>query len=357
MKKNIKIISITLIILVIAAIIILPKLLSTKEKPVSPQTADTKNAPVPATGFVITTADLENSIRTIGTIVANEEVELRSETSKKITGIYFKEGSFVGKGKTLFKLDDAELDAQMNKLLIEEELAIKNEDRERQLIERGLATQSEYDIFANTLEKIRADIEIVGIQLSKTSIRAPFSGTIGLKNVSIGSYVTPSTILATIQDIRRVKLDFSLPEKYIANFNIGQQIKFNIDGLEEEFDGIVTAYEPKVEGNTRSLTVRAVSSNSSRKLLPGTFANVTLQLSNISEAIMIPTQALIPKLKGHDVYVLKNGLAKLSDVQTGLRTESSVQITSGLNAGDTILTTNILRLRPDAKIVIEKIEQ
>ena len=357
MKKNIKYISVALIILVVAAIIIIPKLISTKEKPANTQTLDTKNAPVPATGFIITTSDIENSIRTIGTIVANEEVELRSETSKKITGIYFKEGSFVSKVKTLFKLDDSELDAQFNKLMIEEELAVKNEERQSQLIEKGLSTQSEYDILTNTLEKIRADIKLIDIQLDKTSIRAPFSGTIGLKNVSIGSYVTPATTLATIQDISKVKLDFSLPEKYIANFRIGQKITFTIDGLEEDFDGIVTAYEPRVEGNTRSLTVRAVSSNPSRKLIPGTFANVTLQLSDINEAIMIPTQALIPKLKGQDVYVLMNGLAKLSDVQIGLRTESSVQVTGGLNPGDTILTTNLLRLRPDAKVIIEKIEQ
>lgn len=154
-----------------------------------------------------------------------------------------------------------------------------------------------------------------------------------------------------------MKLDFSLPEKYVADFRINQKITFTVDGIEDEFDGIVTAYEPKVEGNTRSLTVRAISSNHSRKLLPGTFANVTLQLSDISEAIMIPTQALIPKLKGQDVYILKNGLAKLSDVQTGLRTEASVQITSGLSVGDTIITTNILRLRPDARVIIEKVEQ
>lgn len=355
MKKSFKYIIIALIILVTAGVIIIPKLTSTKEnKPVtSPQ--DGRNAPVLSNGYIVKTANEENSIRTIGTIVSNEEVELRSELSKKITGIYFKEGSYVSKGQLLFKLDDSELNAQLNKLYIEEELAIKNLERESVLLEKSLTTQQEYDILVNTLDKIRADIEIIEIQISKTNIAAPFSGTIGFKKVSIGSYATPSVVLATIQDIGRVKLDFSVPEKYVSEFSKGQKITFTIDGVEEEFEGMVTAYEPKVENNTRSLTVRAICLNPSKKLLPGTFANVNFKLHDLEDAIFIPSQALIPKLKGQDVYVLKSGIAKLVEVETGKRTEESVQITSGLNSGDTILTTNILRLRPDAKVIIQEL--
>ncbi|MBV6477626.1 MAG: Multidrug resistance protein MdtA [Ignavibacteria bacterium] len=356
MKKYFKHIIIALIVLITAGVIIIPKLISTKENKPPANTQDGRNAPVLADGFIVNTVNAENSIRTIGTIVSNEEVELRSELSKKITGIYFKEGSNVSKGQLLFKLDDSELSAQLNKLLIEEELAVKNLERESALMEKSLTTQQEYDILVNTLDKIRADIELVEIQLSKTDITAPFSGIIGFKKVSIGSYATPSVVLATIQDIGKVKLDFTIPEKYVSEFSKGQKITFTIDGSPDAFEGIVTAYEPKVENNTRSLTVRAVCTNSGRKLLPGTFANVTLNLHELENAIFIPSQALIPKLKGQDVYILKSGFAKLVNVETGKRTEENIQITSGLNSGDTILTTNILRLRPDAKVIIQEIK-
>lgn len=355
MKKSSKYLIISLIVLVTAGAIVIPKLISTKEnKPVT-STQDGRNAPVLSNGYIIKTSNAENSIRTIGTIVSNEEVELRSELSKKITGIYFQEGSYVSKGQLLFKLDDSELSAQLNKLYIEEELALKNLERESALMEKSLTTQQEYDILLNTLDKIRADIELIEIQLSKTDITAPFSGVIGFKKVSLGSYATPSVILATIQDINKVKLDFTVPEKYVSEFSKGQKITFTIDGVEDEFEGMITAYEPRVENNTRSLTVRAVCLNPAKKLLPGTFANVILKLHDLENAIFIPSQALIPKLKGQDVYVLKNGVAKLINVETGKRTEESVQITAGLNSGDTILTTNILRLRPEAKVIIQEV--
>lgn len=357
MKKSVKYISIILLLIAVAAIIILPKILSTKDKQSGPQsTSDAKNQPVPANGFIVKTENLGNNIKTIGSIVANEEVELRSEISKKITGIYFKEGSQVSKGSTLFKLDDSELLAQLEKLQIEKMLIEKNLNRQKQLLDKNLSTTEEYDIALNSLDKVNADINIVSIQLDKTSINAPFSGIIGFRNASIGSYVSPNVILAVIQDISKVKVDFSIPEKYIQQFRIGDEISFKVDGMEEEFTGNVIAYEPKLDGNTRSLILRAVCRNPMKRLLPGTFANVSFNLNEISDAMLIPTNALIPKLKGQDVYVLKNGTAKLTEVQTGIRTEESIQITAGLNEGDTVLTTNVLRLRQDAKVVIDKIE-
>lgn len=355
MKRPVRNILLILIVLVIAGIFVIPRFIATKgdQKPTSSQ--DSRNAPIFADGFIVKTENADNVIRTIGSIVANESVELRSELSKKITGIYFKEGSKVSKGQVLFKLDDTELNAQLNKLLIEEELAEKNLERESLLIEKGLTTQQEYDILSNTVDKIRADIELIEIQISKTDIIAPFSGVIGFKNVSIGSYATPSVVLANIQDLSKVKVDFSVPEKYISDFSTGQKIEFTVDGISDGFEGVVTAFEPKLENETRSLTVRAVCLNPGIRLLPGTFANVTLKLNETENAVFIPTQALIPKLKGQDVYLLKDGLAKLVSVETGNRTEERVQITSGLNTGDTVLITNILRLRPDAKVIIQDV--
>ncbi|MBS1518820.1 MAG: efflux RND transporter periplasmic adaptor subunit [Bacteroidetes bacterium] len=357
MSKKIKYISIAAVIFLIAAAFILPKILSGSKQDASGNSQpDMKNAPVPANGFIVRSSELDNSIKVVGSVVANEEVDLRSELSKKITGIYFREGSFVPKGKLLFKLDDSDLEAQLNKLNIQLELIEKNLSRSKELYEKNLSTVEEYDNVLNEFDRINAEIDILNIQIDKTNITAPFSGIIGFKQVSAGSYVTPGVILASIQDIGRVKLDFSVPEKYISGFKTGQGITFRVEGNDDDFSGTISAFEPKLDGNTRTLTVRAVCQNPGRKLIPGTFANVELRLNSIDDAMLIPTQALIPKLKGHDVFVLKNGTAKLVDVQTGLRTEDQIQIVSGIQPGDTLLTTNILRLKDGAPVKIDKFE-
>lgn len=357
MSKKIRYISVSLIIILIAAAVILPKLMSGDKKDSGSKSGpDSKNMPIPANGYIVNAEELDNSIKVIGSIVANEEVELRSELSKKVTGIYFKEGSYVSSGKLLFKLDDSDLDAQMNKLEIQNEIVEKNLNRIQQLYDKNLSTSEELDNLQNESDRINAEMEILAIQIDKTNIRAPFSGIIGFKNVSTGSYVTPAVVLANIQETGKVKLDFSVPEKYVTAFNKGQTITFNVEGESEEFTGVISAFEPKLDGTTRSLTVRAICQNPGRKLLPGTFANVNLNLNSIQDAIMIPTQALIPKLKGHDVFVLKNGSALLTDVVTGVRTDNRIQIVSGINAGDTILTTNILRLKSGSPVVIDIME-
>lgn len=357
MKKNIKIISISLLALVLLGIFVVPKLFS--KKPTTDQPGGNRNSggqTVPASGYVIKFTSLENEVRTIGNIRANEEVELRSEVSRKIVSINFKEGTAVGRGQTLFRLDNADLQAQLRKLELDEQIAIKKFERERQLNEKGLTSAEQFELSESDIEKIRADIDVIRVQISKTSIRAPFSGIIGLRNVSIGSYVTPSTLLTSIQDVNRVKVDFSIPEKYTSTFKVGQKIKFKVEGLNEDFEGEVYAFEPKLEGDTRSLLVRATSSNPGRKLMPGTFANVVLLLPKVDDAVMIPTQALIPKLGGHDIFIVKDGVAKLVGVKVGTRTETEVQIFSELAPGDTVITTNILRLKPGAKVKIEGVQ-
>ncbi|MCI0450748.1 MAG: efflux RND transporter periplasmic adaptor subunit [Chlorobi bacterium] len=225
------------------------------------------------------------------------------------------------------------------------------------MIEKGLTSQEDYDISENTLEQIRADITLTRIEIAKTNVRAPFSGIIGLRNVSNGAYVTPSVVLTTMQDVSKVKIDFSIPEKYIYLFKKGQTVKFKVDGVEGEFEGVVYAYEPKVEGNTRSLVLRAICSNPGSKLLPGTFANVTFKLSETDNAILVPTQAIVPKLKGQSIFLMKEGRAKLTDVEIGERTEKFVQITSNnVNAGDTVIITNILRIKDNSLVKVLKAE-
>lgn len=350
MNKPARNISVILIVIVLGALLIVPKLLSEKNKTQTPAGQNTSQQEIPVDVFVIKQIDLENEVVTVGTIIANEEVDIKSELTRKITGIYFKEGTFVPNGKILFKLDDSDILARLRKLDLDEELNIKQQDREKQLLDKGLLTPDEYEVRETNIEKIRADIEVLEVELSKTEIRAPFSGIAGFRNVSIGSLVNNTNILTTIQDISKVKVDFSIPEKYIALFRPGQDITFRVDGYDEDFTGKVISYEPKLNENTRSIILRASANNKGSKLLPGSFVKVKLKLENINNAVMIPTESVVPKLKGQSVFVYQDGKAVSKDVEMGIRTEKEVQITSNLNIGDTIITTNILRLKPNSKV-------
>jgi membrane fusion protein (multidrug efflux system) len=358
LKKSVKYISISLIAVVITALIIIPKLFSKKEgdSKNKMQGSNQQGQVVISEGLIIKPQLLDNEIKTIGTIRANEEVELRSEVARKIKGIYFREGTYVSKGKTLFKLDSDDLVAKLRKQELDEQLAIVKLEREKQLLEKGLTPQEDFDVAENNLDKIRADMTSTRIDIQKTYIKAPFSGIIGLRNVSVGSFVNSSVPLATIQDVSKVKIDFSIPEKYFSLFKAGQKIVFSVEGIPGEFEAEVYAYEPKIENNTRTLVLRAIASNPNRKLMPGNFANVTLKLSENKDAMMVPSQIIVPKLKGQSLFVYKNGEANLVDVEIGTRTENMVQVTSGINAGDTILTANILRLKQGAKVKLERVE-
>lgn len=357
MSKTIKISAISILVLIVLGIIFVPKFFSGDKKEGDKKPgSNQQNQTITVEGFILKSEVLDNDIRSIGNIRANEEAEIRSEISRKIRGIYFKEGTFVAKGQTLFKLDSDDLTAKLRRQQVDEKLAISKLEREKQLIDKGLTSQEEYDVMESTLEQIRAELAITRIDISKTYVRAPFSGIIGLRNVSSGAYVTPQTVLTTMQDVSKVKIDFSIPERYIYLFQKGQKIKFKVEGLDGEFEAEVYAYEPKVENNTRSLVLRAITNNSGRKLMPGTFANVTFLISENKDAIMIPTEALIPKLKGQSVYVVRDGKAILTDVDIGVRTESLIEIKSDLiKSGDTIVTTNILRLRDKAPVKVEKV--
>lgn len=355
MSKKLILILLSVLAVVIIGFIVLPKLISTNKNSGDNrrQNPSQQNQPIAVDVFIIKEQILDNEIKAIGTIRANEEAEIMSEVSRKIRSIYFREGTYVTKGKVLFRMDADDLVAKLRKQEIEEELAVSRVTREKQLIEKGLISQEEFDVTENTLEKIRADISITRIDISKTTIHAPFSGIIGLRNVSAGAYVTPGVTLTTMQDISKVKIDFSIPEKYIYFFQKGGKISFKVDGIDGDFEAEVYAYEPKIENNTRSLVLRAVCTNKDRKLLPGTFANVTFKISEDKSAILVPTQSIVPKLKGQSIYVIRNSKAILIDVEIGERSEQFVQITSGnINSSDTVITTNILRLKNEAPVKV-----
>ncbi|MBZ0200838.1 MAG: efflux RND transporter periplasmic adaptor subunit, partial [Ignavibacteriaceae bacterium] len=319
-------------------------------------TAAQRNAPVPVNAVIAKPSRLDNKVNTSGTIIANEEVELRPEVAGKITRISFKEGSFVTKGTMLIKINDEELQAQLKRADYRLKLLSDKEARQKTLLAKEAISQEEYDESLNELNIIKAEVELVKAQIAKTEIKAPFSGYIGLKNISEGSFVNTSTIIASLQEINPVKIDFSIPERYASLVSAGDEILFKTAGGSEQLKGKVLAIEPKIETVTRSIKIRGIYYNAGRKVVPGSFADVELVLKQIDNAILIPSQAIIPELKGQKVFLYRSGTAFPQPVQLGIRSEKVVQVVDGLAAGDTVITSGILQLRPGAPVTLLKVK-
>ena len=303
--------------------------------------------------LVLKSSSLDDKILATGTIIPNEEVEIRSEIAGKVTSINFKEGDFATKGQTLLKINDADLQAQLLKLGYQKKLAEVNEDRQKRLLEKEAISQREYDISSTNLNSINADIENLRAQLAKTVIKSPFNGRIGLRYISEGSYLSPTTRIATLTSIIPAKLDFSVPAKYANNVRKGTRIEFSVEGEEQKHAGTVYAVEPKIDPNTRTLTLRAVTPNGNGKLVPGSFAKVEIVLSSKPSAIVIPTEAVIPDIKGYRVFVIKNKKAESVLIEIGTRSDRNVEIISGLSIGDSLITSGIQQVKPGGEVEVK----
>ena len=315
-----------------------------------------KNQAVLVSAYIAKSFNLSNKVYASGTVLANEEVELKPEASGKILKILFSEGTSVSKGNLLVKINDADLQAQLKKLKLQVLLASEQERRQKKLLDIQGVSQEEYDIVLNQLNALKTDEEHTQALIGKTELRAPFSGVIGLKNVSEGSYVSPVQPIAWLQQIDPVKIDFSIPEKYASMIQTGDKIQFTSSNSSENFTGVVYAVEPRIDHVTRTLQVRAISPNKSGKIIPGAFVKIELVLQEIQDAILIPTQAIVPVLKGKNVFIYKNGKAETQKVETGIRNDSSVQVIKGIEVGDTVITTGIMQLRPGMNAKITEIK-
>jgi membrane fusion protein (multidrug efflux system) len=304
-------------------------------------------------GIIAKTSSFTNDLEITGTIDANESVVLRSEVSGLVTGIYFKEGSNVNKGAVLLKINDKDIQAQLQDALTKQNLSATSENRAKQLLQKGAISQEEYDIALANLKSLKAQAQIVRAQLAKTTILAPFSGKVGLRSISVGEYLTPATVIANLLSTNPVKINFSVPEKYIGQIKLNSEISFTTDGSNKHFSGKVFAIEPGINQQTRTLQIKALAPNPNNELLPGSFAKVKLALTTQDNAILIPTQAIIPVLNGKMVYISKDGKAKQVKVEAGTRTADNIVITSGLNVGDTVLTTGAMTLKPDAVVKVK----
>lgn len=350
-NKRISIIAV--LVVVLASILVLSSSEAPKKKEQAARSESRSGVMrTPVRGVVITPRSLDNKIFATGNIIAMEEVELRSEVSGKVIKIAFKEGSHVKKGDLLVKINDSELKAQLEKAQSKSKLVEEKEFRQRQLRERSLISQEVYDEVKNELNSIRADMELLHAQLQKTEIRASYNGVVGLRYVSEGSYISPQTLIARLQDIGSVKIDFSIPEKYAPMVQKGNKVRFSVEGSSKQHEGTVYAIEPKIDPVTRTLRLRALARNEREAILPGSFAKVELILKREQDAVLVPTFAVIPDIEGQKVFVAKNGIATLVKIETGIRTEEQIHVMRGLQANDTVIVTGLLQLKPGSPVAV-----
>lgn len=360
MKKGFKVTITILLIVVIAGMIFYPKI-----KPVFASKTARQGDQGPGggpgsmqgrqilsvSGFLIKPVQMNDPINSIATLLPDEEVDLSFETSGKIVGINFTEGTRVKKGNLLAKINDKPLQAQLQKLVAQRKLVEEKEFRQRSLLDKDAISQESYDQIVTELQTIDADINLIKARIFETELHAPFDGIIGLRYISEGGYVNPSTKIARLVKVSPIKIHFSIPERYADEVNIGFPVSFAVD--EKIYQATVYAVDPKVDLDTRTIVIRALYPNRKEELKPGRFAQVSLLLSQIDNAIAIPTEALIPEMEGEMVYAYRNGKASSIKVSTGLRTESLIQIVDGLKFGDTLITTGILQLRESLPVVLD----
>lgn len=349
MSKKITIFLVVLVLIVIS-LISYRLVVNTEKDGINKANAGGSRSSSKVYGIVVSGERFSDFLTLTGTIEANEIVEIRSEVSGIISVLNFSEGSNVTSGQVLIKINDAELRAQLSQAQTRSTLAGENERRAKLLLEKEAISQEEYDIASADYRTAKAQIEVIEAQLRKATVLAPFSGRVGLKNIYKGSYITPSDIVVQLVNTSRVKLQFSIPEKYANKVKIGSVLQFKVQGIDQEFKANVYAIEPTIDQMSRTLNVRAVTENSNNQLIPGAFANIILPLEDIDNALLIPTEALIPIQNGKKVFIQSNGRAKEVLVETGARSDSTILITKGIAVGDTVLTSGVMSLRDGSPV-------
>ncbi|MEP7233573.1 MAG: efflux RND transporter periplasmic adaptor subunit [Ginsengibacter sp.] len=348
---------------ILAGVLFLSYITSCGSKSKDPSPADTKKdkpragAALSVEGYLVQSSVLNSSIDVAGSLLPFEETEIHPEVSGKVVMLSIKEGGIIKRGTLLARLFDGDLQAQLHKLNVQLAIAKKTQDRQSDLLKIGGISQQDYDLSLLNVSTIEADMQVLNASINKTIIRAPFDGKIGFKNISIGAYVTPATIVTTIRQTSKLKLEFSVPEKYTSKIQIGNSISFTTESSSKKYNAKIIATESGITAENRSLKVHAIVENTDKNITAGSFATVNFDMGNNNDAILIPTQAIIPEARDKKVIVYKNGSADFNVVVTGERDSARVEILKGLAVGDTIITTGLLSIKPGSKISLSSIKK
>lgn len=306
---------------------------------------------MPVEGIVLKRDTADNFLRVTGNILPAEWVEIKAEIQGKLMTVDFPEGGPVKKGQVLARIDDREMRSKLDRARASLKTLSDKEARQKKLYDIKGISKEQYDQTLDELQSLAAEVEILEAQLSKATLTAPFNGMAGLKMVSEGNIVNPSQLITTISQTDVVRLDFHLPEQYAGLLSKNSKIVFTSGDDSSEYTASVSAIQPGLDPVNRTRMVRAYCDNKDEKLVAGSFANVRIPLS-LKAGIMVPADALIPDAKGFRIVVADSGKVKFKKVVTGTRTESDVLIVSGVQEGDTVVTTGLMNLKPNTPVKV-----
>ena len=306
-------------------------------------------------GEIIKESSISDGRNITGLLLPDEEVNLSFETSGKIISINFTEGTQVRQGQLLAKVNDTQLQAQLRKLEVQLKLAENRVYRQNALLEKEAVSKEAYEQVQTDLAMLKAEIDMVKANIAYTELRAPFDGIIGLRQVSEGTYVNTSTIVAKLTKISPLKIEFAVAERYAGILKKGANLTFKIDGYIKPFSAKVYAMESHVDSKNHTFAIRALYPNTDGKLMPGRFASVELKTQEFNDAITIPSQAIVPEMGIDKVYLYKSGKAQPVTITKGIRNDARVQVLEGLSLGDTIITSGTLQLRTGLSVILDEV--
>jgi membrane fusion protein (multidrug efflux system) len=301
----------------------------------------------------VATLSLPQTITAVGSLRSDESVTLRPEVAGRISAIGFQEGQRVVKGAPLVKLDPAVPQAEAQQARANLDLAKAKFDRAVDLAQRNFISGQAKDEAENNLKVAQAALALAEAKLAKTDIRAPFSGLIGLRGVSVGDYVKEGADLVNLESIDPLKVDFRVPETYLRQIQVGQALQVTLDALPgKTFDGKVFAVNPLIDAAGRAVVIRAVVRNPDTSLRPGMFARVRLITRDARDALVLPEQAFVPQGDQQFVYRIIDGKAIRTKVEVGQRRDAKVEVLSGLAKDDLVVTAGQLKLRDGSTVTI-----
>ena len=333
----------------ICALIVLSLLISCKTK--NKEHASKIQPPVIVDVLIAGNEDFSSNLEVNGTVLSNELVELHPEISGRLVYLNVPDGGMVSEGTVLAKINDADLQAQKEQLKIQLDLANKTEKRLKDLLKVNGVNQADYDAALSQVNTLEANIKVLDAQLDKTVIRAAFSGQLGLRQVSQGAYVTPQTLIGTLQQTDKVKIDFTVPETYTSLVQKGNKVRIQSNESDKTLTATITAIEPQINSVTRNIKVRAFLTGGS--LLPGAFVKVLLDQNR--KAIVIPTNSIIPDAFINQVVVIQKNKAVFKNVEIGLKNANQVELTKGVQVGDSVVISGMLFVRPNSTVKVKKV--
>ena len=306
---------------------------------------------------VLSSTTISDEFFVSGSIIPDEEVDLSFETSGKIIDIFFKEGTRVSKGDLLAKINDAPLQAELKKLKAQLKLYTDRMYRQNALLVKEAVSQEAFQEAETNLATLQAEIDKVEANIEQTELRAPFDGIIGLRQVSQGTYASPTTTIARLTKTNPLKIDFAVPERYAGTLKAGTSLTFTVEGDLNEKHAKIYALDSHVNSDTRTFSVRALYDNSNGKLYPGRYVSIALTTQTFDETLAVPSQAIISEMGIDKVFLYKSGKAVPVEIKKGVRTEALVQVLEGINPGDTVITTGTMQLRTGQNVILDSVNK